>query len=71
MLAPGAGTLPGVKLTIPVVVLTSSDAESDVLRSYELHANSFITKPPSLVGLQQALVSLSSYWFAIVRLPPS
>ena len=55
---------------IPVVVLTSSSAESDVLRSYELHANSYITKPPSLTELSDALKALHIYWFAIVRMPP-
>lgn len=57
-------------LVIPVVVLTSSDAESDVLRSYQLHANSFLTKPPTIAGLQDMLLKLYNYWFAIVRLPP-
>lgn len=56
---------------IPVVVLTSSDAESDVLRSYQLHANSFLTKPPTISGLQEVLMNLYNYWFAIVRLPPA
>ncbi|MEZ4241021.1 MAG: response regulator [Myxococcota bacterium] len=54
---------------VPVVVLTSSDAETDILRSYELHANSFIRKPPTLDALQQVLQVLSDYWFVIVKLP--
>jgi len=55
---------------LPVVVLTSSRAERDVRRAYELHANSYVTKPPSLRELQGTLARLCDYWFAIVEPPP-
>ncbi|MBJ7331291.1 MAG: response regulator [Solirubrobacteraceae bacterium] len=56
--------------SIPVVVLTSSKAEEDVLRSYDLGVNSFITKPVTLTGLTEVLEVWSKYWFQIVELPP-
>ena len=55
---------------IPVVVLTTSQAESDVLRSYDLGANSFITKPVTFAGLVEAMRVLGRYWIEIVELPP-
>jgi len=54
---------------IPVVILTTSAAESDILRAYELNANCYITKP---VGLQQFLEvvnSIKSFWLTVVKLP--
>jgi len=54
---------------IPVVVLTTSEAEEDILRSYELGANSFITKPVTFEGLVQVMQALGRYWFDIVELP--
>ena len=54
---------------IPVVVLTTSKAEEDVLRSYSLGANSFIVKPVSFDGLVDVMRSLDDYWFEMVRLP--
>ncbi len=54
---------------IPIVVLTTSEAEEDILRTYELGVNSFITKPVSFVGLVQIMRTLRSYWLEIVRLP--
>jgi CheY-like chemotaxis protein len=54
---------------IPVVVLTTSKADEDVLRSYDLGVNSYITKPVSFQGLAEALRVLSQYWFEIVKLP--
>lgn len=56
---------------LPVVVLTSSQAEADVIRAYELHANSYISKPSTLSGLQQAVQAIHAYWFQTVRLPDS
>ncbi len=56
---------------IPVVILTTSDAETDILRSYDLGANSFITKPVSFQGLVEAMKVLTQYWFEIVKLPSS
>jgi CheY-like chemotaxis protein len=55
---------------IPVVVLTTSGAEADIYRSYDLGVNSFITKPVSFQGLVDALTTLKRYWFEIVELPP-
>lgn len=54
---------------IPVVILTTSKAEEDVLRSYDLGANSFITKPVTFDGLLEIVRTLSQYWFSIVELP--
>ena len=55
---------------IPVVVLTTSDAEQDVLRSYNLHANCYITKPVVLEKFLAIVRSLEDFWLTIVRLPP-
>jgi len=54
---------------IPIVVLTTSEAEEDILRTYELGVNSFITKPVSFEGLVQIMRTIGSYWLEIVRLP--
>jgi CheY-like chemotaxis protein len=54
---------------IPVVVLTTSKAEEDILRTYDLGVNSFITKPVSFDQLVDTLRSLGKYWFEIVELP--
>jgi CheY-like chemotaxis protein len=56
---------------IPVVVLTTSKAEEDVFRSYDLGANSYITKPVTFDGLVQVVKSMTQYWFGIVALPDS
>lgn len=55
---------------IPVVILTTSKAEEDIYRSYDLGANSFITKPVTFSGLAEVMKTLSEYWFEIVELPP-
>jgi CheY-like chemotaxis protein len=54
---------------IPVVVLTTSDAERDVLAAYQLCAASFITKPVDMEQFNAAIRELGEYWFALVRLP--
>ena len=54
---------------IPVVVLTSSDAESDVLACYQLGANCFITKPGDLKAFQNVVQALEGFWFAVATLP--
>ena len=55
---------------IPVVVLTTSQAEEDILRAYGSHANCYITKPVELAKFMTVLKSIEHFWFAIVRLPP-
>ena len=54
---------------IPIVVLTTSAAEEDILRTYDLGVNSYITKPVTFEGLVEVMKSLSKYWFEIVELP--
>src|SRR6188474_1661757 len=54
---------------IPVVVLTTSKAEEDIYRTYDLGANSFITKPVTFAGLAEAMKVMARYWFEIVELP--
>lgn len=56
--------------SIPVVVLTTSRAEEDVYRSYDLGANSYITKPVTFTGLVNVMKTIETYWFEIVELPP-
>ena len=55
---------------IPVVVLTTSDAEHDILRSYDLGVSSFITKPVTFDGLVEVMRALGKYWIEIVATPP-
>jgi CheY-like chemotaxis protein len=54
---------------IPVVVLTSSAAEIDILKSYELKANAYIVKPVNFARLQEIVASLETFWFSVVVLP--
>jgi len=54
-----------------VVVLTTSRQEQDIIRSYDLGCNSFITKPVDMVQFVQVIESLEQYWFQVVLLPPS
>jgi CheY-like chemotaxis protein len=56
--------------SIPIVVLTTSKAEEDILRSYDLGVNSFIVKPVTFEGLVDIMKTLTKYWFEIVELPP-
>jgi len=55
---------------IPIVVLTSSQAEEDIMRSYQLHANCFITKPVDLEQLNKVVQGIEQFWFTLVTLPP-
>ena len=55
---------------IPVVVLTTSAADEDVLRSYQLHASCYITKPVDLEQFMKVVRSVEDFWLTIVRLPP-
>jgi CheY-like chemotaxis protein len=56
---------------IPIVILTTSKAEEDIVKSYDLGANSFISKPVTFQGLVEVMRGLGRYWFDIVELPPS
>ena len=60
---------PGLK-AIPVAVLTTSSQDEDILKSYELHANCYITKPVGLEQFATVVQSLDDFWFTIVKLPP-
>jgi len=55
--------------TIPVVILTTSASEADILRSYRLHANCYITKPVDLGGFLEVIKSIDSFWLSVVQLP--
>lgn len=55
---------------IPVVVLTSSEAEEDVIRSYDLHANAYLTKPVDFDGFIDVVSTLEEFWLQVVKLPP-
>jgi len=55
---------------IPVVILTTSRAEEDILRTYNLHANCYVTKPVDLEQFFAVVRSIEDYWLAIVKLPP-
>jgi chemotaxis family two-component system response regulator Rcp1 len=55
---------------IPVVILTTSQAEEDVLRSYDLHANCYVTKPVDLEKFIVVVQSIDRFWLTVVTLPP-
>lgn len=56
---------------IPVIVLTTSSADEDILRSYDLGVNSYIEKPVTFQKLVEVVETLGKYWFEIVKLPPN
>ncbi len=56
---------------IPVVILTVSKAEEDILKSYNLHANCYITKPINLDNFLEVVKSIEDFWLTIVKLPPN
>jgi chemotaxis family two-component system response regulator Rcp1 len=56
---------------IPTVILTTSDSERDVLQSYELKANAYVTKPIEVHEFIEAVTSIEDFWLNIVRLPPT
>jgi len=60
---------PGLK-HIPVVVLTTSRADQDVLRAYQLHANCYIAKPVDLDQFMSVIQAIKSFWLGVVMLPP-
>ena len=57
--------------SIPVVVLSTSDNDQDILQAYELHVNCYITKPVDMHQFFRAIGGIEQFWFQIVRLPPS
>ncbi len=59
---------PGLS-SIPVVILTTSASEADILHSYELHANCYITKPVNLEGFLKVVRSIDNFWLTVVKLP--
>lgn len=54
---------------IPVIVLTTSAAEADILKSYELHANAYVTKPVGLEGFLAAVRGIEDFWLSLVHFP--
>lgn len=56
---------------IPVVILTTSKAEEDVVRAYDLHANCYITKPVDFTQFMNVVRSIKDFWLSIVKLPPN
>ena len=59
---------PGLK-RIPVVVLTTSSAEEDILKTYDLHANCYVTKPVDLEQFMHVVKSIEDFWVTVVKLP--
>jgi len=55
---------------IPVVVMTMSQAEEDILKSYSLQANCYVTKPIDLEQIVKVVESIEDFWFSLVKLPP-
>jgi chemotaxis family two-component system response regulator Rcp1 len=56
-------------MSIPVVILTTSSSDADILRSYQLHANCYITKPVGLEGFLTVVKSIDNFWLSVVNLP--
>ena len=54
---------------IPIIVLTTSSAEEDIIKSYDLGVSSFITKPVTFEGLVKVVKEIDNYWFEVVKLP--
>ena len=55
---------------IPVVILTSSAAEEDIIKSYDLHANAYLTKPVDFDGFMELVEHIEDFWLTIVKMPP-
>ena len=55
---------------IPVIVLTTSKADEDIIKSYKLHANAYVTKPVDLNRFVEIIHALEEFWFTVVKLPP-
>lgn len=58
-------------MRIPVVVLTTSKAEEDIVRTYDLHANCYVTKPVDFDKFVSVIKSIDDFWLTVVRLPPA
>lgn len=56
---------------IPVIVLTTSEDERDILKSYDLHANAYVTKPVDLERFIEIIEQIEGFWLTIVKLPPT
>jgi two-component system, chemotaxis family, response regulator Rcp1 len=56
---------------IPVVILTSSQAEQDIVKGYQLHANAYVVKPVGLEAFMTVVKSIEGFWLEIVKLPPN
>jgi len=56
--------------TIPVVILTTSEAEQDVVKAYEYHANCYIRKPVDLARFLEIITVVENFWLTVVKLPP-
>ncbi len=56
---------------IPVVILTTSQADEDIIKTYNLHANCYVTKPVDMEQFLKVVKSVGDFWFSIVRLPPN
>ena len=54
----------------PVIVLTSSEAESDIVKSYELQANAYLTKPVDYTGFMDIVQRFEDFWLSVVKMPP-
>ena len=57
--------------SIPVVILTTSDSETDIMRCYDLGGNAYIRKPATYEGLVEMMRAICTYWFQVVSLPPA
>lgn len=55
---------------IPVVILTTSEADEDIMKTYNLHANCYITKPVDMEQFIKVVKTIGDFWFSIVKLPP-
>jgi CheY-like chemotaxis protein len=55
---------------IPIVVLTSSEAEEDIVQSYDLHANAYLTKPVDFDGFLDIVSRIEDFWLSVVKMPP-
>lgn len=56
-------------MTIPIVILTTSDAEADIVKSYELHANCYLSKPVQLAAFELLVKSINDFWLTTAKLP--